>query len=544
MMGKNNFIIEVFFVVIVFSILFYIGVGSLFGNNISHEKPVQYGAADGFLYAMLSNHVYEVGDFRYNPFYSTASFDDSIAYHPPLLMQIIAAFAHLSGLNAYDSLSLLIGLFVLFSAFMIYWLIRSYNINVALLSLPLFSFLYVYKFAIGYVWGEVLLLMGSFFLISLFFLMNYKNIKYWWLFCGLLIAATINTHTSETIFFYGFVMFFIVVKVLFKQISKEEFLLLIKQLFLATLFAIILSVNYLIIFYHGYYKITSQTYTSFKIMTPEEFGAIRVPPLYDFGYLALFFIILGLVVSVYLLKKQPHMSIISSLFMFLVGLTNYVGLHYRAFQTRFLWPIYLAVFFGLSIYIIINKFYNRWWLFYCVSLLILFLFIQYHYVALSMDVISDNQWSGFKWLEKDSPERSRILFFYGDGYSQSLRLIKRLTFLVDLDYLVGSLSKNQLKNELRISPILQDEMYLIYRRSFFDFGYYSKERNITISTSLMHVCDFDYYVVDKVSKYIPNINKVNMFVLDILVKNNISVVYENDGLVVLKNNVVGGNCLG
>jgi hypothetical protein len=110
-------LIEIVFLLVLFGGLLYIGPGSLFQHSLNHEKPDQYGATDGFLYAMLSEYVAETGNFKYYPQYSVEGFTDAIPHHPPILMHLAAMFAHTSGLSAYSSLSLIMGIFVLFGAF-------------------------------------------------------------------------------------------------------------------------------------------------------------------------------------------------------------------------------------------------------------------------------------------------------------------------------------------------------------------------------------------------------------------------------------------
>jgi hypothetical protein len=538
-------IIEIAFLLIIFGGLLYIGPGEVFQHKLIHEKSVQFGATDGFLYVMLTRHVAEAGNFRYNPFYSVAGFNDSIAYHPPLMMHIAGAFSRLSGLEAHDSISLMMALCAIFGAFMIYWLIRGFNKTVAILAAPLFVFLYINKFIIGYAWGEALLYGGSFFLVALFFLMSKPELKHWWVPAGILIGAAMSTHTSEAIFFYGFAVFYIAMKFLLKKLTKSELKWLLRQLCLATILALALSFNYLIIFYNGYYQITGGSYTSLRAVSPEEFEAIRVPPLNDFKWFAMAAIIIGAVVALLLARKDPHTALLAAGFMFLVGLTNYVGLHYRAFQTRFLWPIYLALFFGLAVYFVLKQVRVGGVIVPAIiGIAIAAFFIHSYYIQMHPDMIYDGQWEGFKWVEKNTPESARTLFTYGDGYSQSLRLIQRQVFLLDPNDLIAIAQEGKLRRMIRADPILVSEMYLIYRKSLFDFGFYGREQNLTIFNAPMDVCGFDYYVVDRQSAYAPQLAQIAAQVASVILTHNATPVFQNDQIVILKNNNVGGECLG
>lgn len=537
-------LIEIVFLLVLFGGLLYIGPGSLFQHSLNHEKPDQYGATDGFLYAMLSEYVAETGNFKYYPQYSVEGFTDAIPHHPPILMHLAAMFAHTSGLSAYSSLSLIMGIFVLFGAFIMYLLIRSWNQKIAILAAPLFVFLYVSKFVVGYTWGEALLLMGTFFLIALFYIMSKPELKPWWVPAGILIAASINTHTSETIFFYGFAVFFLAAKFVLKQMTREELVKWLKMLALATILAVVLSFNYLPIFYNGYYKIAGGGYTSFKPMSPEEFGAIQVPPLQDFHWPVLMALLFGAAVAIILAKKNAHTAILASGFMFLVGLSNYIGLHYRAFQTRFLWPIYLALFFGLAIYVILKQVRITSVLITAVvGIALAAVFSNAYYSPIQTGAIYDGQWQGMKWLEQNTPDNSRVLFLFGDGYSQSARVLKRQAFQIEpSDYgrFIGALPNRS----MRIEPVMIAEMKYLHRTGLFSFGYYALEKNMTDGFRPMDICSFDYYVVDKRSGYAPQLIQANLQVANTMIAHNMSGVYQNDHLAILKNNNVGGDCLG
>jgi hypothetical protein len=535
-------LIEVVFLAVLFGLLVFIGPGEVFQHQLVHNKPVYFGAGDGYLYAMFSNWVYDQGDFRHNPPYGSASFTDSIAYHPPMLPQVSAAFAHLSGLHGHDALPLLMALFVIAGAFMMYWLIRGYNRTVALLASALFVFLYVDRFIIGYVWGQALLHMGTFFLIALFFLVSKPELKYWWVPAGILIAGTINAHTSETVFFYGFGVFFLVTKLVLRQLTMQDVRWWVRQLVFATLLAMLLSFNFLTIFYHGYYQ-TSATEITFKPMKPEDFGAVRAPPVQDFHTPALIAIILGAVLALVLARKQAHPALVASGYMFLVGLANYIGVYYRAFQTRFIWPVHLAVFFGLTLYFIVKKFAKAIIIPALVALIIAGVFVHAYYKPMHPDIIYNEQWQGVEWLYANTPEDARILFLYGDGYSQWIRMVKRLVFLVDTNDLVAMAQEGKLRRTMIIEPMLQNDLYLLYRQGWFTFGQRAKEQNITIYPGPFDVCGFDYYVVDRRSAHAPQLAQVNVQLGNVLLAHNMTLGYQNEHLVILKNTNVGGECL-
>jgi hypothetical protein len=540
-MNKEN-LIEIIFLIIIFGGLLYIGPGEVFQHKLSHDKPVQFGATDGFLYVMLTSYVADSGNFRNLPEYH-AGMPGISTYHPPILMHISAAFSYLSGLPAHDSLALIMALMILFGAFVIYWLIKDFNKGVAFVSAALFVFLYVMNFIIGYVWGEALLHAGTFFLIALFFLVSKPALKHWWVPTGLLIAGTINSHTSETIFWYGFVVFFLAVKWLSGSLTRPELKSWVKNIIFASILAVLISANYLLIFYNGYYSIMGESYTKLNPITPEEFSAIRVPPLQDFHLPVVIAIIAGAVLAVMILRKSAHPVIISCGYMFLVGLTNYIGLSYRAFQTRFFWPIYLAVFFGIPLFFSIKRWSkNTHYLPALVGILLAALIVKAYYQPVHQEGLYDGQWGAFKWLEKNSPEDARVLVFYGDGYGQSLSLLKRMKFeFVPESYEV--ILKTPPSQNATIVPRIEGEMKMMYRKGIFSFGYHAEDPGIKLGAQPMDVCSFDYYLLDKRTAYAPQLAQANIAIANTFLLHNMTLAYQNDQSIIIRNNDERGVCL-
>jgi len=84
-----------------------------------------------------------------------------------------------------------------------------------------------------------------------------------------------------------------------------------------------------------------------------------------------------------------------------------------------------------------------------------------------------------------------------------------------------------------------------YRNSFFDFGYKVEDvGGREYYTSRQHdICDFDYYIVDKVSAQ-QVLAQYNILVATELLKNeHISVVFDNPMTTILKNSQRGLDCL-
>ena len=538
-------VVEIAFIVILFGTLLYLGAGTVFQHELDHPKPALFGATDGYVYSKITRGVYDLGHFRTHPDYASLWYNDSVAYHPPLLPVLAAGFAHTSGLSPVESLALIVPLLALFSAFIFYWLIRTWNTKVALISAALFVFLYINNFIIGYTWGQVLFYMGTFFLVSLLYFTSKTEIKHWWLPAGILIAGTVNGHTPAAAFFYGFLVFMLATKFLFKKLAKQELYWWLKQIGLASILALVLSINYLAIFSSAYYDPSSQLAFT-KPMLPEEFGSIRVPLVYDFSNPVFYILLFGVVLSIFIARKQlPHVLIASG-FMFLVGLSNYLGiraLFFRAFQTRFLWPVYLAVFFGIPIYFIAKRFSKKIIIFALLGLLITGFFVYKHYHPMYSNIIDDKQWEGVQWIEKNTPEHARILYFYGDLQDQWVRYVKRDVHLVAVDQMVRIAQGENFTRTLMIEPFPINDARLMYRTGFFSFVRRAEVENITVQTGPFDVCDFDYYSLDVQTAFAPPLIQANLYFAGTFVNHSMSIVYQNERLAILKNNNRGGECL-
>jgi len=542
---NREHLIELVFLALLFGGLLYIGPGAVFHRQLSHEKPVYFAAGDGYLYAKLTNYAYDAGSFKYLPPYSAAGFNDSIEYHPPLMPVLAAAFAHTAGLHGHDAMALMMALGMLFGALLMYWLVRSWNKTVAMLGAALFVFLYISRFAIGYTWGQVLFHLGTFFLMALFYLMGKQDLKHWWVPAGILIAGTINAHTSETFFFYVFAVFFLSVKFVVRQLPKHELVWWLKQLALASLLAVILSFNYIIIFHNGYGADPENQLRFDKPMKPEDFGAVRAPLLTDFTMPVLIALLVGVAIAAVLACKQAHAALLASGFMFLVGMSNYIGiesLFYRAFQTRFAWPAYLAVFFGITLYFIIKKFTRNTLIIAIVGIALAGFFVQQNYQTLNAEIIYDQQWEGIEWLYANTDPMATVLFLYGDSYDQWVRMVKRPAFLASASDLVAMAQSGTLRRMVQIEPFVVNDVYLLYRKSFFEFGRHAKEQNITIFPAKFDLCSYDYYVIDRRSAYQPQLAQLNVQFANLFLAHNMTMQFQNDHLVILKHRA-GGECI-
>ena len=546
---KKDLLIEIILLVIVFGTLFYIGPGSVFRHQLSNTYPLQYAATDGFLYMMLSEWVYDTGNYRYNPPYSVEGFTDSIAYHPPVFMQLSAVFAHTAGLNSFDATSLLLGLAILAGAFTFYMLIRGYNKKVALASLPLLLFLFVRTFPVGYTWGEALLLMGSyFFIVLLLILANLDRLGDTWsiVILGIVWAASVLTHTVEAAFFLAFIILYLAFTALLRQKGVGDLKKAGKVVLLALLIMLVLSFNYLVIFANGYLKLTGGAQVTWTPVSPDDPGAIRSPKFTEFTLLSELLIVIGAFLAFMLAMKKAHPALLAAPFMLVIGMLNWIGWPYRAFQTRFLWPIYLSVLFGICIYLCLKHvlkqdFFTKHGtlIIAIISLTASAAIVFFLYTPVVSGAMYPEQYNAFRWIDQNTPTTAKVMFFYGDGYSQSGRILKRPGYHLQTDEYAKF---NNATRMYRMEAMSVGEMRYIYRPSFFDFKYHMIDLNIS-EVRQFDICSFDYYVLDMGSAYFQQIQQVHLAIRQLLMQHNFTEEYHNNLVSVLKNPHPGGECL-
>ena len=87
-------------------------------------------------------------------------------------------------------------------------------------------------------------------------------------------------------------------------------------------------------------------------------------------------------------------------------------------------------------------------------------------------------------------------------------------------------------------------VYYAYRKSLFDYGYHAEEMGDNYFYDVKRdICDFDYIIMDKVSRQ-EALAQYNIIIANELLKNDfIKPVFDNNVVVILKNNNRGEDCI-
>ena len=532
------------YLILIFSVLLLIGNANLWDNELKHDFPYGYLASDAFQHQVRAEAIKDAGNFRLEANYISRSFENAVGRYPPVIYHLAVIFSYLTKLEVYDSIYFIVFFLASLSAIMMYLVIKGMSKNAALLSLPLSLLVFAGPAYIGFTWGHWPSIVAQFFLVALFWSIYRIELEKSFLLIGIFLAAIIMAHTSELVFALFFIFVFLVISFAFKKIDFN----LLKKIILGGILALMLSSYYLIIFRYSWF--VAQPY-SFAVKPLWEGN----PGFYLVNFqLLLVFILAGILLSFAKIKNM-HIAFLAGISMLIMGFGNYFGFDSRAFQLRFFWPVYLSVFFGFGAYTILRFFIKKWNLIYSILLGAVFLililglikipYIPAYQKITTQGIMDSFHWEGLKWLGEKTPEKARVYFFYGDIYSQDalLRNSKRVHFLVDPNDFIDNINKRKISREYVTELPGDGGGGIVYRKGLFSFGDYDRETDRGYFFGKKDICQFDYYVFDKVSSQ-QVLAQYNLLIANELLKNNFtSVAFENHVLVILKNNNVGADCI-
>jgi len=543
--------LEKIILLVFFTVMLYLGPGVLFDHNISHDFPFAYGASDTFQHQTRADAIKDIGN-KFDAPHIVKGNDDFILIYPPVMYQLAIILSYTSGLEVYDAIYFVITFLPVIAALVMYFVIRSFNKTVAILSLPLSLLIFSSPVSTGFLWGHWPSVIAQSLLILVFWSVLRINLKYSFILIAIALSGTALAHTSSTIFAFIFLALLFGLKLILRKLTKEEF----KSMFLAVITFSIISFYYLIIFIN-----------TWAVKQPYEFSILPLwegsPGFYIGGFgLLLVPMVIGIIFSIVKIKTL-HVAIIASIALLIGGFMNYVGFHLRSFQMRFFWPIYLSVLVGLGIYVVLKLVIKKWNIIHTSVLFIIFLVLVSGVVNLpiikqtnvqtipsiphlnrgtSPGLMNPFHWEALTWFNENTPKNATVYFFYGDIYGQDaiLRNTKRVHQQIVPGNFVEALQERKIKKEY-LSEVPGDSAGSFYRRvSFFHFakpekipGQYYGSRNI---------CIFDYHVFDKVSRQ-EVLAQYNLLIASEMLKKDAEVVFENEVVVVLKNNNVGDDCI-
>lgn len=536
------------YLIIFLSLLLFLGYSNLAENKLEHEFPYGLLASDSFQQQTRVESIKDAGNYKKEAFYIVKGFKDVMGYYPPLIHHLGVLFSYVSGLEAYDTTYFMVFLISIFAAGLMYIIIRQYNKKIAILSLPLSILIFSQKSYIGYVWGHWGSITAQAILIFTFWSitrLDYKNME---IILGIFLGAVGLAHTSELVYVAMFMAYYAI----YLLFNKKFTLKIIKKIGISSIIALLLSGYYLFIFANTF--LASNPY-SFTISTAADWGGTPLFYLKDFQAL-LIIMGVGAILGLFLIKKI-NIPVLIGFFMLFIGYTNYIGFRIRAFQSRFFWPIYLSIFLGLGLYIIIKFIPKKFRVLSTYSISIIMILALSNVIAIpniptynrisSPGLMDKYHWEAFKWISENTPQDSKIYFFYGDVYDQDaiLRNSKRTHAQIVSKEFVGYLQNKSIKRYYATEWPADHGAGIPYWKSFMSIGRHLKDDNnegYIVYNTTVDVCVFDYFVLDKYSRQ-QALTQYNIIIANELVNNSAQVVFNNDLVVILKNNRVNGDCI-
>ena len=535
--------LESAFLVFFFALLLWTASASVYDYRLVHEKPTGYFASDAYQNYGISAGISEQGDFRYQPKAPAGGYTDVVGHYPPILYLLPVLFSSISGLPIYDSIFLIVLLFFSLAPLGIYYIIRKTNKTVAMLSLPFTLLIFTGKFYSAFTWGQWGFLTGSFFSIFAIWAATRFELRKGVTLFALFLTATVYGHATGFIFAVMFTAFYAALILLYNKFNPGIIRQTIKGLAIAGLIFVFLSAYYIIIFQNTWGK--SQPF-SFEVTTVKDLLEGRPFPAVvegDFGLLLIILLVAGLAMGILTLFKRLDTGIAAGLFLSAIGYTNYVGFGGRAFQARFLWPLYLSVFFGLAIYYASGLVVKNWKLAYSVgtALAASGLLLAVFYTPGTGAMVDQDHWNGFVWIRDNAEKDAKVLFLYQDFMSQTAVYYstQRETYIINIDDYVAAISSRNVRRDYVIDRIAEHSSGLPYRQGLFSYRYHSKEEDIRQQRD---ICSFDYYVIDRLSAQ-PAMAQYNGILANDFIGSGMAVVHTNPVLVILKNNNPGGECV-
>ncbi|NOZ80755.1 MAG: hypothetical protein GXP63_03715 [DPANN group archaeon] len=547
----NKRIVEGVVLLLFFGTLLYLGAAPLLQQRIVHEFPHGYYASDAFWQIVYTTQVYDTGNDALRPFYDSLGYQDVLGVLPPATYELGAGFAHLVGIAPYDALILLITLLFSFSALIMFLIIRRFNRNVALLSLPFMTMLFAAPNYTAITWGKHLVITGGFFLLTFFWsllAMDMQPKKQGWTIIGIFLAAILMSHPPEFIFAVSFLIGMSVLYFLNGSFDRNQ----TKEWAYGLLLGFVLALPYAVIFYNTLWKGASTTIRWFKIIPDIGYPVLHLT---DFsGWIGIVLAVgfgIAILQSIQHRKRKVYLLIIGiSLFMLALGLSNYIGMQERSFQQRYFWPLYLAFFFGLGVWFAIKLFGKivplkkiRYPLIIILIIILTPIIIEKtHHSSTSPGLMDPYHWESFQFIKEKTAKDARILYVYGDVYNQKPILLagQRRSYWIELRPLMEDIKNRIIPSTFETTEINNGDGQLAYRTGLFSFGYHLIEDNPKI-TANRSICTFDYVVFDKVSsnrgiiQYTELIRKAYTSYLQQKGKGQLKEVFQNAATIIYHN---------
>jgi len=515
------------FLIIMFLSLMIIGPANILNKQVNHPTPYGYLAGDNFWFQIYADVLDMRGKFDIFPAFMSAGFTDVIAFQPPLLYHMTSLFKTVSNVEIYDGIYWITLMFGVLACLMFYLLMREYSQTTAMFGSLLFLWMFNGTFNIKFSWGQWPFVLGSALLVFFFYCFYLCEKHDLWLLLSASLVGTAMAHTSEYIFAIGFMGLIGILKCIkLRNIDWKYLITCIKSIGLS----IIITLPFLIIF-----RSSRLSGFSFKIVTPEMFGGLKVAFLSDFGMMQ-WVILFGSLLTIVLMFRKQFIHYLSSIYMFVIGYGYYFGLDKRAYETRSFWPVYLAVPVGVLLSLIFSKIVKKSMHIFIIAILAFTALAYVNYQPLNTQGIANSYvWDSFMWIRNNTPENATVAYLYGDLFNQGQMLANthRMTFQTDIQGLADNAGK-QFPFLTQTRMMYEGAGQLSYWKGFASIGHHTEDVEETYFERPMDMCMMDYLAFAKQGQY-QQLVQLNQNVAQFFANKGAEVVFDNDYLIILHN---------
>ena len=523
---------------------------SLFSNKLTHDFPQGYLSTDSFYKYDRAHYLIESGNFKNTEWYTVDGREDLFQDDSPFAYFLTAIYSLNSGIPDYDSYQFIGIIIKIISVFVMYLFIRKLNEKAAILSLGLSPFIFFKNNFISFHYGWIPITVAASIMVFLFWVLLNRELIFNWLLLGLSIAAAMLSHLSEFIYaalIMAVFLIYTIIKNKFNQTIIKKYLLSVS---VALLFA--------------FYFIPSTFINLFAVSstggiigsTVESEPTFPITVLTDFG-IFLPILLLGLFIFIYYCIKENEKFeyIIPISLITFISFLPLLKFSDRFYQIRFFWPVFFMIFFGFGTYFLLNLFIKKLKKYKSViitimTLIMIVLSIKLYYTPTSPNslIVNKDMWDGMQWIQNNVPKESSTLIVYGDSYSQYgvYLMFGRLIHEINDDDYINKLNKGIIVNEYVIREFIHGYDYFV-RKGLFSFEPVKlgkPEWEQTRGWENTDLCSFDYYVIDKLSRYKEVIDYNLKIRQTLLNSGHFEEVFSNGWYIILKNEKPEEDCIG
>ncbi len=553
---------------------------SAFDGTLNHSMPTGYFASDSFFHQAESTYLKEQGIIKYALPSMEGGRKDVYDSHPPFVFEAAGVISYAAGLEVYDAIYLFVILMLLLLGLTVYVIIRRFNRNVAMLSVPLTLLVYTPPFSQVINFGQWLFIAGALFMVAALWTVSRLEEKHSFILLSIFLAATALAHQPELLFAGIFLGIFVVVKLVRKHYGLKNLI----PIAIAGLIAVVLSAYSLNIFrltwLMTYFEDAKLGLTTGSGVFEKGFsdismiGSILGISEAGINIRALIiglFIVAGFLITLLMIftkKKYDLWPSWIAFFILFISYLTFLGLAKRSFSHRWLWHFYFAFFFGLALYYALKAVIKNWnvALSAGVGIAMVILLALPSFGMTKGSLMDQNNWEAMKWASVNLPEDAHVYVFDAGRMQQSSALynMRRVSFIIHRNAYERAFGAQKpgvsSLEEIQIIPTYEFGLasaysHLLCDKGAFDYGYYhsylpsmdaechddfQEPKTPERETKL---CSMEYLYVNTAEN--GNYAFYNQALVLQLLKNKwIAKAYSNPGIIILKNSRPGDDCLG